>query len=138
MCHPSLPLRELQVNGCKIRTKNLVTYPLAQVSKIHAVLHWSARASQLADDGLGPRVPRYIISPYTRGGNVFTETSDHNSDIMFVEQWAAAQGYKGVYSKEMTQWRRDHMSNLVNAFDFDNVRTMTSYNLCLTEQLGNC
>ncbi|KAJ5612182.1 non-hemolytic phospholipase C precursor [Penicillium lagena] len=70
--------------------------------------------------GPGPRVPRYIISPYTRGGNVFTETSDHNSDILFVEQWAAAQGYKGVYSKEMTQWRRDHMSNLVNAFDFDN------------------
>ncbi|GJN69914.1 non-hemolytic phospholipase C precursor [Purpureocillium lilacinum] len=68
--------------------------------------------------GPGWRTPRTIVSPWTRGGNVFTERADHTSDIMFVEQWAAAQGYKGVYSKELTQWRRDHMSNLVNAFDF--------------------
>lgn len=42
---------------------------------------------------------------------------------MFVEEWAKAQGYQGVYSKEMSQWRRDTMSNLLNVFDFENVRT---------------
>ncbi|EQK97990.1 hypothetical protein G6O67_003566 [Ophiocordyceps sinensis] len=68
--------------------------------------------------GPGWRTPRYIISPWTRGGNVFTEPADHTSDIMFVEQWAAANGYENVHSKELTKWRRDHMSNLVNAFDF--------------------
>lgn len=70
---------------------------------------------------LGWRTPRFIISPWTRGGNVFTEFADHTSDIQFVEEWAAAQGYKGVRTKALTQWRRDHMSNLVNAFDFENV-----------------
>lgn len=32
----------------------------------------------------GFRVPFTIVSPWTRGGNVFTEMSDHNSQIMFV------------------------------------------------------
>ena len=68
---------------------------------------------------------RCIISPYTRGGNVFTEFADHTSDIQFVEEWAAANGYKGVKTAAMTQWRRDHMSNLVNAFDFDNVSVLS-------------
>ncbi|KAH8809442.1 putative non-hemolytic phospholipase C precursor [Xylogone sp. PMI_703] len=70
--------------------------------------------------GPGPRVPRVIVSPYARGGNVFTEYTDHTSDTLFVEQWAAAKGYRGVHSKEMTQWRRAHMSNMVNALDFEN------------------
>lgn len=67
--------------------------------------------------GPGPRHPRYIVSPWTRGGNVFTEHADHTSDIMFVESWAAANGYK-VKTEAITPWRREHMSNLVNAFDF--------------------
>ncbi|KAJ5218926.1 non-hemolytic phospholipase C precursor [Penicillium cinerascens] len=70
--------------------------------------------------GPGPRVPRVIVSPYTAGGNVFTELTDHTSEIMFAEAWAAAHGYKGVYSQEITPWRRATMSNLVNAFDFEN------------------
>ncbi|KID73815.1 Non-hemolytic phospholipase C [Metarhizium brunneum] len=77
--------------------------------------------NQFGDVPLGPgwRTPRFIISPWTRGGNVFTEFTDHTSDIQFVEAWAAAHGYKDVRTKALTQWRRDHMSNLVNAFDFD-------------------
>ncbi|KAJ4156123.1 hypothetical protein LMH87_001336 [Akanthomyces muscarius] len=67
--------------------------------------------------GPGWRAPRYIISPWTRGGNVFTEPSDHTSDIMFVEAWAKANGYD-VETPNITPWRRKHMSNLVNAFDF--------------------
>jgi phospholipase C len=53
--------------------------------------------------------------------------TDHTSDILFAEKWAAAQGYKGVYSQEITQWRRDTMSNLLNAFDFENVRAMLTH-----------
>ncbi|CRG82678.1 phospholipase C [Talaromyces islandicus] len=76
----------------------------------------------LGDVPVGPgwRVPRYIISPWTRGGNVFTERTDHNSDIMFIEKWAAANGYDSVYTEAITPWRRDHMSDLVSAFDFEN------------------
>ncbi|TQV93598.1 non-hemolytic phospholipase C precursor [Cordyceps javanica] len=69
--------------------------------------------------GPGPRIPRYIISPWTRGGNVFAETGDHTSDIMFIEAWAQANGYD-VKNQGITPWRRAHMTNMVNAFDFNN------------------
>lgn len=69
--------------------------------------------------GPGFRLPFYIVSPWTRNGNVFTEHADHTSQIMFVEEWLAAKG-KNVTTKEIPPWRRQHMSNLVNAFDFAN------------------
>jgi phospholipase C len=69
--------------------------------------------------GPGFRVPFTIISPWTRGGYVFTEHADHNSQIMFIETWLEALGYTGVQTTEMPAWRRAHMSNLVGAFDFD-------------------
>ncbi|KAJ3063632.1 hypothetical protein HDU98_000558 [Podochytrium sp. JEL0797] len=69
--------------------------------------------------GPGFRLPFSIVSPWTRGGNVFTEHADHNSQVLFIESWLAAKG-KNVTSNEMVPWRRAHMSNLVNAFDFQN------------------
>ncbi|KAJ6440221.1 non-hemolytic phospholipase C precursor [Purpureocillium lavendulum] len=69
--------------------------------------------------GPGPRVPRFIVSPWTRGGHVFTETGDHTSDILFIEAWAEANGYN-LSASGITQWRRQHMTNMVNAFDFEN------------------
>jgi len=69
--------------------------------------------------GPGFRVPFYIVSPWTRGGNVFTEMADHNSQIIFVEQWLEALGYNGATTDQMPVWRRQHMSTLLNAFDFD-------------------
>ena len=70
--------------------------------------------------GPGFRIPAMIISPWTRGGHVFTEHADHNSQTMFVEEWLTAHGYKNVQQENITPWRRAHMSNLVKAFDFDN------------------
>ncbi|CAG8959840.1 hypothetical protein HYFRA_00001749 [Hymenoscyphus fraxineus] len=69
--------------------------------------------------GPGVRLPFYIISPWTRGGSVFTEHADHNSQILFIEEWLAAKG-KNVKTDQMVPWRREHMSSLVNAFDFTN------------------
>jgi phospholipase C len=69
--------------------------------------------------GPGFRLPFYIVSPWTRNGAVFTEHADHNSQIMFVEEWLASKGKK-VVTDEMVPWRREHMSSLVNAFDFAN------------------
>eukprot|EP00918_Siedleckia_nematoides_P064146 GHVU01139496.1.p1 GENE.GHVU01139496.1~~GHVU01139496.1.p1 ORF type:complete len:622 (-),score=41.72 GHVU01139496.1:28-1893(-) len=69
--------------------------------------------------GPGFRLPFYIISPWTNGGKVFTEHADHNSQILFVENWLAAKGFN-VMTDQMVPWRRQHMSNLTNAFDFDN------------------
>ena len=69
--------------------------------------------------GPGFRLPFYIVSPYTRGGAVFTEPSDHNSQLLFVEKWLAAKG-TSLTTPELTPWRRAHMSDLTNAFDFEN------------------
>lgn len=69
--------------------------------------------------GPGVRVPFYMISPWTRGNRVFTERADHNSQILFLEQWLTARGYKNIQTDQMVPWRREHMSNLVNALDFD-------------------
>lgn len=67
--------------------------------------------------GPGFRLPFYMVSPWTRGGHVFTEHSDHNSQIMFIEEWLAAKDFN-VKTDQMVPWRREHMSNLVGAFDF--------------------
>ncbi|TVY39251.1 Non-hemolytic phospholipase C [Lachnellula subtilissima] len=91
-----------------------------QKKVIDAVVHGAAYNStvvMISYDGF--RVPFYIVSPWTRGGNVFTEMADHNSQIIFVEQWLEALGYNGVATDQMPAWRRQHMSTLLNAFDFD-------------------
>ncbi|CAN8103510.1 unnamed protein product [Discula destructiva] len=68
--------------------------------------------------GPGFRLPFYIVSPWTRGGHVFTERADHISQIKFVEQWLTALGYKNITTDQIPAWRREHMSDLVAAFDF--------------------
>ncbi|KAF3407297.1 Non-hemolytic phospholipase C [Talaromyces pinophilus] len=70
--------------------------------------------------GPGFRVPSWIVSPWTRGGRVFSEHCDHNSQILFVEKWLAAKGYSDVELKGMETWRRENMCDFVNAFDFAN------------------
>ncbi|KAF8588655.1 PLC-E [Ramaria rubella] len=78
--------------------------------------------------GPGFRLPFYVISPWTRGGNVFTAPSDHSSQIMFMdvvptitfflkEKWLASKG-KNVVTDQLNSWRREHMSDLVQMFDF--------------------
>ncbi|KAK9461907.1 phosphoesterase family-domain-containing protein [Lipomyces oligophaga] len=83
---------------------------------------WFTNPEQITNyvpSGPGFRVPFYVVSPWTRGGQVFSEISDHNSQILFVEEWADAIG-KPFQMVEMNTWRREHMSNLVNMFDFGN------------------
>ncbi|KAF8479385.1 non-hemolytic phospholipase C precursor [Gautieria morchelliformis] len=67
--------------------------------------------------GPGFRLPFYVISPWTRGGHVFTAHSDHSSQIMFLEQWLASKG-KNVVTNQLNSWRRQHMSDLTQMFDF--------------------
>ncbi|PFH57631.1 hypothetical protein XA68_14770 [Ophiocordyceps unilateralis] len=69
--------------------------------------------------GPGFRVPLYVISPWTRHGGVYTEHSDHNSQLLFIERWQASKG-RNVTTSEMVPWRRENMGDLVAAFDFQN------------------
>jgi phospholipase C len=68
--------------------------------------------------GLGFRVPLMLISPWTRGGWVTSEVSDHTSVIQFLEQWTTALG-KPAISPNVSAWRRSVCGDLVDAFDFD-------------------
>ncbi|KAJ3846301.1 non-hemolytic phospholipase C precursor [Lentinula lateritia] len=72
-----------------------------------------------APSGPGFRLPFTVISPWTRGGAVFTEPADHISQTLFLEQWAAARGTPFT-NTQINDWRREHMSNLINVFDFEN------------------
>ncbi|KAF7728742.1 hypothetical protein EC973_005580 [Apophysomyces ossiformis] len=77
---------------------------------------------QMAPDGLGPRVPMVIVSPWTRGGHVFSEVSDHTSTLRFMEEWVG-KSTDGKYLAPaglVDDWHRKTTSNLVNVFDFDN------------------
>lgn len=67
--------------------------------------------------GPGFRLPLYIVSPWTRRGGVYTEHADHSSQLLFVERWQAAER-RDVRAADMAPWRRQHMADLVAAFDF--------------------
>ncbi|ORE06021.1 phosphoesterase-domain-containing protein [Rhizopus microsporus var. microsporus] len=71
--------------------------------------------------GFGPRVPMVVISPWTRGGNVFSEVSDHTSALRFLEEWIG-KDENGNYiapAENISKFARQTSSNLVNVFDFD-------------------
>jgi phospholipase C len=62
--------------------------------------------------GLGVRVPLLVVSPWSRGGWVDSETFDHTSLIRFIE------ARFGVGEPQITPWRRAVCGDLTSAFDF--------------------
>lgn len=62
--------------------------------------------------GLGPRVPMYVISPWSKGGWVNSEVADHTSVIRFVEKRF------GVMEPNISAWRRAVCGDLSGAFNF--------------------
>ncbi|MFI6075728.1 phosphocholine-specific phospholipase C [Actinoplanes sp. NPDC051343] len=67
--------------------------------------------------GLGFRVPLILISPWTRGGWVTSEVTDHTSVIQLLEKWTTALGTPAV-SPNISAWRRKVCGDLTAAFDF--------------------
>ncbi len=62
--------------------------------------------------GLGPRVPMYVISPWSRGGVVDSQVFDHTSVIRFLE------ARFGVAEPNISPWRRTVCGDLTSCFDF--------------------
>jgi phospholipase C len=62
--------------------------------------------------GSGFRVPCIIISPWTQGGWIASETFDHTSVLQFLELLT------GVQIPNITAWRRQTFGNLSSAFGF--------------------
>lgn len=69
--------------------------------------------------GPGFRTPFYIVSPWTRGPNVYVEHADHSSQLMFIEKWLTAKGHANVETPEIPAWRRANMADLTKAFNFE-------------------
>jgi len=62
--------------------------------------------------GLGPRVPMYVVSPWSRGGWVNSQVFDHTSVLRFVEQRF------GVQETNISAWRRAVCGDMTSAFNF--------------------
>ncbi|MBT2746918.1 MULTISPECIES: phospholipase C, phosphocholine-specific [unclassified Lysobacter] len=62
--------------------------------------------------GLGPRVPMYVISPWSRGGWINSQVFDHTSVIRFLEKRF------GVVEPNISAWRRAVCGDLTTAFNF--------------------
>jgi phospholipase C len=62
--------------------------------------------------GLGPRVPLYVVSPWSRGGWVCSEVFDHTSTIRFLE------ARFGVPEPNISAWHRAVSGDLTGCFDF--------------------
>jgi phospholipase C len=71
-----------------------------------------ARALLHRPYGLGPRVPMYVLSPWSRGGWVNSQVADHTSVIQFIEKRF------GVREPNISAWRRAVCGDLTSAFDF--------------------
>jgi phospholipase C len=62
--------------------------------------------------GMGPRVPMYVLSPWSRGGWVNSQVTDHTSVIRFIERRF------GVTEPNISAWRRAVAGDLTSAFNF--------------------
>jgi phospholipase C len=62
--------------------------------------------------GLGPRVPLYVISPWSRGGWVNSQVFDHTSLGQFLEKRF------GITVPAISPWHRVVSGDLTSAFDF--------------------
>ncbi|WP_422015997.1 phosphocholine-specific phospholipase C [Roseateles sp.] len=78
----------------------------------HHILNGSDAAYQHRPYGMGPRVPMYILSPWSKGGWVNSQVHDHTSVIRFIE------ARFGVQEPLITPWRRAVSGDLTGCFDF--------------------
>ncbi|WP_241073005.1 phosphocholine-specific phospholipase C [Achromobacter insuavis] len=90
---------------------------MAGASTINTDLERHIKPSQqdAADNrvyGPGPRVPMYIVSPWSRGGWVNSQAFDHTSVLRFLE------ARFGVAEKNISAYRRAVLGDLTSAFNF--------------------
>lgn len=72
--------------------------------------------------GLGYRVPMIIASPWTKGGFVNSEVSDHTSVLQFLEKFIMKKFNKNVHVENISDWRRAICGDLTSAFNSSSVK----------------
>ncbi|MDR5759092.1 phosphocholine-specific phospholipase C [Caballeronia sp. LZ035] len=81
----------------------------------HTLVTATQQGTYTADNlpyGLGPRVPMFVVSPWSKGGYVNSQVFDHTSVLQFIEQRF------GVKEPNISPWRRAVCGDLTTAFDF--------------------
>lgn len=72
--------------------------------------------------GLGYRVPMIIASPWTKGGFVNSEVSDHTSVLQFLEKFIMKKLNKNVHVDNISDWRRAICGDLTSAFNSSHIK----------------
>ncbi|ROH90825.1 phospholipase C, phosphocholine-specific [Stagnimonas aquatica] len=80
--------------------------------------------------GPGPRVPMMLISPWSRGGWVCSQSFDHTSVLRFLEQRF------GVIEPNIGPWRRAFCGDLTSCFNFVDPNNDNSAELPALTKLG--
>ncbi|MCA8272858.1 phospholipase C, phosphocholine-specific [Burkholderia sp. AU30280] len=81
----------------------------------HNVVTKTQTGTYTADNlpyGLGPRVPMFVVSPWSKGGFVCSQVFDHTSVLQFIEKRF------GVMETNISPWRRAICGDLTSALDF--------------------
>lgn len=81
--------------------------------------HLDSQFPDLRPYGPGPRVPMYIVSPWSRGGWVNSQVFDHTSVLRFLE------ARFGVMEPNISAYRRAIAGDLTSAFNFVNPNSET-------------
>lgn len=79
--------------------------------------------------GAGFRVPAWIVSPWTVGGRIFSEVSDHTSGLQLIEAVTAAGGLSGhgpVTFPAISTWRRKTFGDFTRGLRFGALQTAPS------------
>lgn len=87
---------------------------VATTGEYHHVLNGADARTLHRPYGLGPRVPMYVISPWTKGGWVNSQVADHSSVLRLIE------ARFGVAEPLISPWRRAVCGDLLSCFDFAN------------------
>lgn len=64
--------------------------------------------------GLAYRVPLFLVSPWSRGGVVYSEINDHTSVLKFIEKRF------NIHFPNISPWRRAIVGDLTAGFNFSN------------------
>ncbi len=89
------------------------TAPAGTAGEYVTVSHLPAAADGIRGPiGLGFRVPMIVVSPFSRGGLLCSDTFDHTSTLRFLETRF------GVPVPNLSKWRRAHTGDLTSAFNF--------------------
>ncbi|WP_316822525.1 phosphocholine-specific phospholipase C [Pedobacter gandavensis] len=66
--------------------------------------------------GLGFRVPMVVVSPWSRGGYVNSQTFDHTSSIQFLEHFLSHKTGQKIHEDNISSWRRSLCGDLSSVF----------------------